>query len=42
MIPAVILGSFVGVKTVKHINNKTFSIFVKLFAAIAAVYLIFG
>lgn len=42
MIPAVIIGSFVGVKTVKYINNKTFSLFVKIFAGIAAGYLIFG
>jgi uncharacterized membrane protein YfcA len=38
----VILGSFVGVKTVKYINNQTFSLFVKIFAALAAVYLMFG
>jgi uncharacterized membrane protein YfcA len=42
MIPAVILGSFIGVKTVKYINNQTFSLFVKVFAALAAVYLMFG
>jgi uncharacterized membrane protein YfcA len=42
MIPAVIIGSFIGVKTVKYIDNKTFSIFVKLFALIAAIHLIFG
>jgi uncharacterized membrane protein YfcA len=42
MLPAVILGSYVGFKTVKHINNQTFSLFVKIFAAIAAGYLIFG
>ena len=42
MLPAVVLGSFVGVKTVKYINNQTFSLFVKIFAALAAGYLIFG
>jgi uncharacterized membrane protein YfcA len=42
MIPAVILGSFAGVKTVKYINNQMFALFVKIFAALAAGYLIFG
>ena len=42
MLPAVILGSYIGVKTVKYINNETFSLFVKIFAALAAAYLIFG
>jgi uncharacterized membrane protein YfcA len=42
MLPAVIFGSFVGVKTVKYINNQTFSLIVKIFAALAAGYLMFG
>ncbi|OGV37120.1 MAG: hypothetical protein A2X48_04735 [Lentisphaerae bacterium GWF2_49_21] len=41
MIPALIIGSLVGVKTVKYIKNNTFSILVKIFAILAAGYLIF-
>ncbi len=41
MIPALIIGSLIGVKTVKYINNNTFSMLVKVFAILAAGYLIF-
>ncbi|HCE45292.1 MAG TPA: hypothetical protein DET40_17265 [Lentisphaeria bacterium] len=41
MIPALVLGSMVGVKTVKYIKNNTFSMLVKIFAVLAAGYLIF-
>ena len=41
MIPALVIGSLIGVKTVKYIKNNTFSMLVKVFAILAAGYLIF-
>jgi uncharacterized membrane protein YfcA len=42
MIPALIIGSLVGATTVKYVKNNMFSVMVKVFAILAAGYLISG